>query len=140
MAAIGNLAAADLESTPVTHTFEPVRTSADYAVWEDKSFSQYIGFWKVTMQLKRPQGNAKVASRNLEAIIRVETPVLETLGTNDAGITPAPTVSYRPMAEVKYTLPERSTLQQRKNLRGVLLNILGLGASVELVDAFRVPY
>lgn len=140
MPAVANVTLNDGESTPVAHIFEPVRTGADAAHFEDKSPSQYIGFWKMNMALRRPQGPAKVASRNLEATLRLETPVLEVLGNADSGYTPAPTVAYRPFVEVRYVLPERSSLQQRKNLRFLAFNLMGTAVVADLVDNLRVPY
>lgn len=140
MPAISSITINDGEATPVAHIFEPVRTSADSALFEDKSFSQYIGFWKMHVALRRPTGPSKVASRNLEATIRIETPILEALSTSDSGLTPAPTVAYRPMVEIRYVLPERSTLQQRKNLRALIVNALGSATATDLVDYLRVPY
>lgn len=135
-----NISLADGQATPVVHTFEPVRTGADVAHYEDKSATQYIGFWKLAMQLKRPSGPSKQANRNLEAIIRLETPVLETLGTADSGLTPAPTVAFRPQVEVRFTLPERCSLQQRKDLRTMLANFMGQLTMADLVENYRVPY
>lgn len=140
MPAVSNLNIADGQATPVVHVFEPVKTGADVVHYEDKSSTQYIGFWKLVMQLKRPTGPSNRATRNLEAIIRFETPVLETLGTSDSGFTPAPTVAFRPQVEVRFTLPERCTLQQRKDLRHLLSNLLTATAAADLVENFRVPY
>lgn len=141
MPAVANITLNDAQATPVAHVFEPVRTGPDYAHFEDKSSTQYIGFWKLQLALKRPQGQSKSATRNLEATVRVETPILETLGTSDSGFTPAPTVAYRPMAEIRFVLPERCTLQQRKDLRVLLANaIFGNAVTADLVENLRVPF
>lgn len=141
MPAVANITINDGQATPVSHVFEPVRTGPDYAHFEDKSTTQYIGFWKLQLALKRPQGQSKSASRNLEATVRIETPILETLGTADSGFTPAPTVAYRPMAEIRFVLPERSSLQQRKDVRVLLTNaLMGTSVVADLVDNLRVPY
>lgn len=141
MPAVANITLNDAQATPVAHVFEPVLTGPNYAHFEDKSSTQYIGFWKLQFALKRPQGQSKSATRNLEATIRIETPILETLGTSDSGFTPAPTVSYRLMAEIRFVLPERCSLQQRKDLRVLLANAIGANSvAADLVENLRVPY
>jgi hypothetical protein len=47
----------------------------------------------------------------------VHTPVLETLGTADNGITPPPTVAFVPRASIEYVISERASFQNRKDLR-----------------------
>lgn len=140
MPAVSAIVINDGKATPVAHTFEPARTSADMATYEDRVATQYIGYNKLMLMLKRPTGPSKVANRNLQAVIRIETPVLETLGTSDSGITPAPTLSYRPMVEVVFTLPERSLEQERKDLRFYLYNALGNPQVIGLIEKFSVPY
>lgn len=110
----------DGQATPVAHSFAPAYSSPGVTLWEDRSAGTYIGFRKLTMFLQRPNGNAQPGTRNIKLGLRVEDPKLETVGTSDSGITPPPTVSYRPFVEVNATLPERNVLQDRKDLLAYL--------------------
>lgn len=142
MAAIGNIVVNDGEATPVAHTFEPAKTTADFAFWEDRDAGIYIGNKKVTVQLTRPQGNGNVGNRNLKLLIKLEIPRLEvTSNSTVTGIAPAPTVAYRLVGEMMFTIPERSTAQERKNLRTMMHLMLSGNAQIaDAIDKLSVPY
>lgn len=141
MAAIANIVINDGEATPVAHTFEPAKTTADYAFWEDRDAGIYIGNKKLTVQLSRPSGNGNVGNRNLRVMIKIEVPRMETLSNSTvSGIMPAPTVAYRSVAEMNFTLPERSTLQERKNLRAFVAQLMGNGQIADVIDKLSIPY
>lgn len=120
-----NIVLADAQATPVNHTFKPIGYDRNQVfTWEDQSAASTIGNWKITMKYNRP-GNAQagVASngRNHNVKFALHEPVLETLGTQTiSGIPPAPTVSYIPRGFVEIPMPERATLQNRKDLRKML--------------------
>lgn len=141
MAAIANIVINDGLATPVAHTFAPAKTQADLALLEDRVSGIYIGYNKLTFSLQRPNGASNSANRNLKLSIKIETPKLETVSNNTySGIAPAPTVSYRPVVEVFATIPERATLQDRKDLLAFAKNAL---ANVFVTDAFEkyeLPY
>lgn len=141
MAAIANIVLADALGTPVNHTFEPARSAADFAQWEDRSSAYYIGYNKITMQLKRPSGNQKSGNRNLRATVKIETPKLETVSNSTiSGIAPAPTVSYRPTVTTEYVLPERCALQDRKDVRKMNYNLQGNTFVIDLVESLTMAY
>lgn len=141
MAAIANIVINDGQGTPVAHTFAPAKTQADFAVLEDRSASVYIGFNKLTFALTRPSGNAKNATRNLKLSIKIETPKLEVVSNNTiSGIAPAPTVSYRPVVELVATMPERCSLQDRKDLQAYIKNVLSNTFVTDAFEKFELPY
>lgn len=140
MAAVASIYILDGESTPITHTFSPARTTSDRADYENRVGGIYIGYERLTYELIRPKGPSNVANRSLKVRVHIETPVLETVGTSDSGLTPPATVAYRPMAELVFTLPERSTLQQRVNLRTLLKNLLAHASFTDVVDQLAVPF
>lgn len=142
MAQIANIVLNDAQATPVAHTFGPARTPVDGALWEDRSSSQYIGYNKVTMELRRPTGSSGgSANRNIKAVIRVETPKLENVTNSTvSGIAPAPTVSYRPMAELTFTFPERCSLVDRKDLQKYILQLMGNTFVTDLVEKYEVAF
>lgn len=128
--------------TPVTHTFNPTKTTADYALWEDREHNGgiYVGNMKLAMSLSRPTGNSNMGNRNLKLVMRLETPVLEVVGNSAAGITPPPQVAFRPIAELVMTLPERMTKQQRTDLRALMRSAMGHSAFIGAVDDLALPY
>lgn len=140
MPAVSTISLVDGKATPVTHAFDPSRTAADMAMYEDRSAAQYIGYNKLTLSLRRPTGQSRVANRNLGVYIKLEMPILETLGTSDSGITPAPTVAYRPFFEATFTLPERSLLSERRDLRIMAAGLLNQLAVADLVEKLSVPF
>lgn len=141
MAATANIVINDGQSTPVAHTFAPAKTSADSALFEDRTAGIYIGFNKLTIDLRRPTGASKDASRNLKLVIKIETPKLETVSNNTfSGIAPAPTISYRPVVEMVATLPERCALQDRKDLQAFLKNVLSNSFITDAFEKYELPY
>lgn len=122
MSAVANIVLADAQATPVNHTFIPLGPDKNGVWWfEDQSASSPIGYNRISLALIRPANPAQGAASGLDRVARVKaviyTPKLETLANNSAGITPPPTVAYTPRVNVEFSLPERSSLQDRKDLR-----------------------
>lgn len=141
MAAAANLTINDGLATPVAHTFEVARLMPEEALFEDRASGIYIGYNKLVLSVQRPKGPAAQATRNIKAVVRVETPKMETLSNNTvSGISPAPTVSYRPVAELTFTFPERCSLQDRKDILAYVKNVLSNAVTDNLVQKFELPY
>lgn len=145
MAAASNIVINDGAATPVAHTFVPAQTVADFALFEDKAPGIYIGYNRLMLKLERPatknMGRPRQANGNLRLKSVVETPKLEVLSNSTvSGIAPAPTIAYTPKVEVIFTLPERSTLQDRKDLMALLKNALAHAALQAAVESFELPY
>jgi len=139
MPAIAQISLNDGLATPVAHIFAPAKTQSDYALLEDRSAGVYLGYNKLTYSLTRPTGPSG-ANRNLKLSIKIETPKMEVLSGSDAGYTPAPTVAYRPVAELIVTLPERCTLQDRKDLKAFLSNVMVSSFTTQAFEAYELPY
>lgn len=125
-----NIVLADAQATPVNHTFVPMgRDNNGVFVFEDQSATNAIGNGRITVELKKPTAaQAKMSSegRTVRARVTVSVPVLETVSNATvSGIPPAPTVSYIPRATMEFIMPERSTLQNRKDLRKFVASVLG---------------
>lgn len=122
MAQAANIVLADAQATPVNHTFIPLGPDANGVWWfEDQSNASPIGYNRISVELKRPL-NGKQGENSSNRVARVKigvhTPKLETVSNNTvSGIAPAPTVAYTPRCNVEFILPERSALQDRKDLR-----------------------
>lgn len=137
MAAIATLALNDGASTPVSHNFDPVNIVGDLASWADRSGGIALGFPKITHSLRTPNGN----SRNYRLQVKVVTPVLEvTSPSTSTGIQPAPTKAYDLLANIEFVLPERSTLQQRKDVLAFAKNLLSNTVVTSAVNDFESVY
>jgi len=124
-----NIVLADALATPVNHTFVPVgRDKNGVFSFEDQSQANAIGFWKITVELQRPPAaNAQQNSngRTVRVKIGLHEPILEvTSNATVSGIAPAPTISYTPRSFIEFVMPERASLQDRKNLRKMAASLL----------------
>lgn len=122
MPAASNIVLPDALGTPVNHTFVPLGKDANNVYWfEDQSASSAIGYWKISVEVKRPLPGAPGAASSSDRVSRVKLaihePQLETLGTNDNGLVPPATIAYIMRSSLEFILPERGSLQNRKDLR-----------------------
>lgn len=122
MAAVANIVLADAQVSPVNHTFIPLGPDTNGVWWfEDQSPSNVIGYNRISIQLIRTKSPTPTQASGSDRVNRVKIglhcPVAETLGTNDAGVTPPPTLAYISRASIELILPERNSLQNRKDLR-----------------------
>lgn len=139
MTAIAALTLADGLATPVNHTFSPVNIDqAGVARWADRSGGIALGYPVVSFSNRMPTKG----SRNYRLMAKVVTPVLEQTSASTAtGIQPAPTKAYDLIFTCEFVLPERSTLQQRKDLLAYAKNFLGSAAVVTpAVENFESVY
>lgn len=138
MTAIAALTINDGAATPVAHTFNPVNIdSAGVARWADRSGGIALGFPTLSYSLRSPTKD----SRNYKIIAKVVTPVLEvTSPSTQTGIQPAPTKAYDLICNVEFVLPERSTLQERKNLFAYVKNALAQSIFTNGVENFESVY
>jgi hypothetical protein len=145
MSAVANIVLADAQGTPVNHTFIPLGPDANGVWWfEDQSQSTPIGYWRISAELKRTPPPASGDSSSKNRVNRVKLsmhqPALETLGTNDNGITPPPTVSYIERSNQEFILAERDSLQNRKDLRKMSMNLLNDTQIVSMIESLQNVY
>lgn len=118
----------DGQSSPAAHTFNPVSSENGVYVWQDQTGGIALGYLTVTYQAKRPgpmrDGMQSSADRRMKHSINIAIPTLETLGTNDAGLTPPPTVACIHRLNMDVIQPERGTLAVRKDLTAYGSNLL----------------
>jgi len=122
MATATNIILNDAAATPVAHTFQPTNKDGNVMKWEELGVAPAtIGNRYITAELVRtqsPSSKTNSGERNNRVRVTLHCPTLETLGTDDNGMLPPPTVAYICRASGgEYILPERSTLQERKDLR-----------------------
>lgn len=144
MAQVSNIVLADAQATPVNHTFIPLGPDKLGAWWfEDQSGSNAIGYNRISIQLTRPamaSQQVNSAERVNRVKIGIHTPVLETLGTADSGITPPPTVAYVPRVSIEFIMSERASLQNRKDLRKYAQLLLAEAQVVAATESLQAIY
>jgi len=131
---------ADALGTPVNHTFVPIGRDKNGIFWfEDQSQANAIGFWKIAAELKRPEapnGKASSDGRSYRVKIGLHEPVLENVSNSTiSGIAPAPTLSYVCRSFTEFVMPERASLQNRKDLRKMQANLLAEAQILSLVES-----
>jgi len=144
MAAV-NIVLADAQGTPVNHTFIPLGPDKNGVfLFEDQSQASPIGFWRISLQLKRPDSvsaGANSDKRTYRAMIGLHEPVLENITNNTvSGIAPAPTISYVPRCFVEFVIPERASLQNRKDLRKMVTLLLAEAQTLAMVETLVTPF
>lgn len=133
------LSIANGASTPVAINFTPqsVDPMTNIVTYVDKSGGIPLGYRTVKLQLVEPKGNAKQSSSDRVYRVRywITIPVMETLSTADNGFIPAPTVAYKLRHTGEYSIPERATLDDRKDLGAFAKNLLANAAVVTTLVA-----
>lgn len=137
MTAIANLVLNDGQTTPVAKTFTPTVASLDQAVWQDRSLGIFTGMPTVILSSRKPvKGSPLFRVKGT-----VKLPVMEVVSNSSvSGISPAPTVAYTLQANVELLLPERSNLQDRKDLNAYTANLMADAQFKSLVENFESPY
>lgn len=128
MGSQANLTINDGQGTPVAHTFYTNGAgwsdslAGILASWVDRSQAAAVGFWKVSLAFKEPDGKSR---KNYVVTAKSSVPVLEnTTNSTVSGVAPAPLISYNPVSMTTFTIPERSTLQARKDQLAIHRNFL----------------
>jgi hypothetical protein len=143
LGAIANIVLNDAAATPVAHTFNPARqglvANSQVAEFEDRVVNGGIpvGFYRFSIDFSRPMKQRK----SYRVKLKLETPVLETVSNSTvSGIAPAPTVSYTPLVQIDVVIPERSSLQIRKDLRKMIYEALNNTQVVNAIENLDAPY
>lgn len=140
MTAFANLTINDGQATPVAHTFTARRIDGGIAKWQDISSGIAVGFPTITCSLKEPVKGPN-GNRAYRGILKVTLPILETVNASTYnGITPAPTKAYDVEMITTFSFPERSTTQDRKNIRAYLANALAQADLKSLIEDLNFVY
>lgn len=144
MTAVTSIVLADALATPVNHTFIPLGPDAQGVWWfEDQSQSTPVGYWRISLSLTRakpPAAGTSAADRIARVKVGLHEPTLETVSNNSAGLVPAPVVAYVARSQTEYILPERSTLQNRKDLRKMSALLQADAQVIAMVETFQNIY
>lgn len=118
MAAQASYTLTDAETVPINHVF------TNRGVLSDPKSGKVVATWKKPSAVNaegdyvlKAHYSEGVGANGVDKITYVLTiPSLETVGTNDAGITPPAQKAYEMIGVAEFRLPRRTTAQQRKNL------------------------
>lgn len=121
MAIRANVTLTDAAGTPVNHVFKPAQSGNDgLIIWRDSNEAIFAGQAVLSV-------SQRLASRNSKATKvawKLVTPVLEqTSPSTSTGIQPAPTVAYSPIATIEFVIPDRASLQERKDLLAMIRDL-----------------
>lgn len=134
MSAIANIVVPDAATTPVNHTFIPQKVTGDTSQWVEKSASTPQGYWTLGSIFKDPASGSKVYRINYNMAI----PVLKSY--TDLSGNPVTVVDYTLRAFAEFTVPVASTLQNRKDLRKLMVGILGDAQTVDSIENLNHPF
>lgn len=114
------------DSAAATKTFNPrgVKTLGDgrsLGTWREQSAANAEGFYHI-WELYSPPNGQKVEKFKWT----IDVPTLETVGTNDAGVTPPQTKAYSLQAHIEVLIPTRATATERANIAAYLKNFAAL--------------
>lgn len=139
MSAIAPIAIVDGQSTPVTHTYNPVQTQDPVTFRRNGDISTpVIGQEQVLLSLKMGANVSEAINRS-KVTLRI--PVLETPdGGTSSGYVAPPRVAYFLQATVEFLLPNRCTAAQRKDLRVLTSNLLLNTQVVSMIDTLERSY
>ncbi len=146
MALLANIVLADALGTPVNHTFIPIGADPDGTNWlVDQSQSNAIGYWRISIKTSapsQPKAGDSSNGRTYRVEVGLHEPILETSGdSSSSGILPAPTVAFIPRFFGQWVLPERTSLQNRKDIYKMGANLLDnsqIQAAVETLVRYSV--
>jgi len=144
MPVIANIVINDGATTPVAHTFTPIGKDSNNVHW----FEQILPLPATAVAAKRigykqtrgvlDKNGSLTSSTKVSYTLHVPTP--QTLGTNDMGFPPPPTLAYREMFRAEFELAERSTKQERKDTRALGMNLLASAMAVSNVDDLQPSF
>jgi len=126
-----NIVLTDGMPTPVDRTFGTGKIDGDYAHYSNRVGGIFIGYGQLVLRCHEPVGNEQFAVT--QAVLT--DPILEvSAGSTGSGLQAAATVAYVNRGEIKISCHRRSTKQERKNLRKMLLDLIDTAIFVNMVD------
>lgn len=126
----------DAAGTPVNRSYPLNSFTPDLAIWKDYSTNggYPIGAGVASLSLKEnSNGTMRLAGK-------LVLPTLETVAGDDAsGFTPAPTKAFECIGSFDLVFPSRSSLQNRKDLKAMLADLLSDAVVTQAVENFVRP-
>ncbi|DAD52751.1 TPA_asm: coat protein [ssRNA phage SRR7976325_15] len=136
MPAISAISLNDGKTTPVAHSFAPRDIKGSVATFEDRSSGVALGYPVLTVGISRPSKTSPLTKVRL----KIQVPVLETVGTVYVGNTPAPVKAYETGFDGTFFLPMRGGLQDRKDIHAYVKNFLASAFCDAIVQQLESVY
>jgi hypothetical protein len=133
---MSTLTLTDAAGTPVNRSFGSTQSSPDLTVWKDYATnSGYpVGAGVASLSVKEN------ASGTVRVLGKLVLPTLETVsGDTDLGFTPAPSKAFEVIGDFEMVFPNRSSLQNRKDLKAMLIDFMGDAIVTAAVETFTHP-
>lgn len=138
MAQIANISINDgVTPTPVAHVFVPIKSGLS-SEWKRTGVAGQpaVAVESLSVGLKP----AQTASGVNKITIDLALPVLEQAsGGTQSGYVAPPSLAHTPRVAVTFFCHQRSTVEDRKNLRVLLMNALANAQIVDVVDNLTPP-
>ncbi len=121
MAIRANVTLTDAASTPVNHVYYPTQSADELIRFRDRISTVVAGQFRLSVEQRASTRQTQATKVSW----KLETPILEqTSPSTSTGIQPAPTVAYTPLAKIEFVLPDRCTLQERKDLLAMTRDLI----------------
>lgn len=143
MPAASNVVINDGAGTPVSHTFIPLGKDEKGVMWFEQTTptpTNILGAKRIGYKQTRNMLPGGVLNRTSKVTLTLMVPTIEAMSVSDGGFTPAPQTSYVEKARVEFDLADRSTMQERKDTRVLLANLLAASQIVTAVDGLQPMY
>lgn len=137
MAVIANVSLTDAAATPLVRVFNPTKRDGELVTYHNRASGIVVGFDALSIQSRAANKTTKATKLTYKLV----TPILEqTSPSTSTGIQPAPTVAYNLIGTLEFVLPERSALQDRKDLLAMLRDLIDESIVTAAVENYDFPY
>lgn len=131
-----SLTLTDAAGTPINRVFNVTQSNPDLTIWKDyvTNGGTPIGAGAASVSVKE----------NAAGVVRVTgklvLPTLETVAGDDAsGFTPVPTKAFECIGNFEFVFPNRSSLQNRKDMQAMLDDLMSDAVVTAAVESFVHP-
>lgn len=137
MSAVANVVLNDAAATPLAHTFNPgkqgLQGNTTVQEYENRAANSGVpdGFERLVIEFGRPVADRK----SYKVRLKLTQPILET----PAGAT-VPVIAYTDLFDGTFTLPTRAGLQNRKDIRKLVYELLNSTVVIQAVENLDNPY
>lgn len=135
MGQITTIVVPDAQATPVNHTFNPVKTNGDTAYLVEQSSAASVGYWPLALTQRAPLAGQKERVYRTKLSLAIPVTTTETIN----GVS-RPRLEYTSRVNLEFIIPEGATLQNRKDLRKLLVGIVNDASFVSMVESQQNLY
>lgn len=126
----------DAAGTPVNRSYPLVQTSPDLSIWRDYTTNGGVpaGAGSASLSLKEnANGTVRLSGK-------LVLPTMEAIsGQTSAGFAATPTKAYECLGSFDLVFPSRSSLQNRKDLKAMFIDLMGDAVVTAAVENFVHP-